>query len=269
MAKPLIVANWKMHKTVSDVAASIGALRARIDVLQAVDLVIAPAATALDRAGQLIGDAPLALAAQNCHWEPSGAYTGEISVPQLVDVRCTYCLAGHSERRQGFGETNEHVKRKAAALLAAGLSPIICVGETFPERRAGKTEQVVAEQVTVALHGLAPSHLARVVLAYEPVWAIGTGKTATPTEASTVHRFLRRLIEHDHGTAASAIPILYGGSVSPDTIGGLLTQSDIDGALVGGASLNVSTLLAILERAAHVDRQAPPSGSTYPMRSLA
>ncbi|MEO5658043.1 MAG: triose-phosphate isomerase [Nitrospiria bacterium] len=271
MAKPLIIANWKMHKTVADVAAALEMLLGHRAALQEVDLVIAPPTTALDRAGRALAGSPIALAAQNCHWEPAGAYTGEVSVPQVAEVGCTYGLVGHSERRQGCGETNEQVRRKTAALLAAGLTPILCVGESFAERRAGKTEQVVAEQISVALQGLPASQAARLVVAYEPVWAIGTGKTATPAEAATVHRFLRRLIEQDHGPQAAAAPILYGGSVSPDTIEGLLAQAEIGGALVGGASLNISTLLAILQRAALAGRQVPPSqsGSPLPIRSLA
>ncbi len=270
MPRPLIVANWKMHKTVAEAVRALDALRAREDLLRAVDLVVAAPATALDRAARAVAGAAIALAAQNCHWEPSGAYTGELSVPQLADVGCTYGLVGHSERRQGFGETNEQVRRKTAALLAAGLRPIVCLGETFVERRAGKTEQVVAEQASIALQGLADAQVSRVVIAYEPVWAIGTGKTASPDEAATVHRFLRRLITHDHGDAALAVPILYGGSVSPETVEGLLAHPDIHGALVGGASLNVSTLVAILERAARAGvRGSEPSLSTHasPSRS--
>jgi triosephosphate isomerase len=177
-------------------------------------------------------------------------------------VGCAYCLVGHSERRQRFGETNDHAKRKTAALLAAGLTPVLCVGETVAERRAGKTEQVVAEQVSIALQGLASDRVARVVVAYEPVWAIGSGQTATPAEAAAVHRFIRRLIGSDHGKATSGPRILYGGSVSPETIGGLLDQPDINGALVGGASLTMTTFLAILERAAQRNSGALPSASS-------
>src|SRR3990170_1175407 len=148
MPRPLIVANWKMHKTVAEAVLALAALRAREDLLRAVELVVAAPAPALDRAARAVAGAAIALAAQNCHWEPSGAYTGELSVPQLADVGGAYGLVGHSERRQGFGETNEQVRRKTAALLAAGLRPIVCLGETFVERRAGKTEQVVAEQAS-------------------------------------------------------------------------------------------------------------------------
>ncbi|MFZ5876816.1 MAG: triose-phosphate isomerase [Nitrospirota bacterium] len=260
-APPLIIANWKMHKTVAETVAAITALRGRPDLLAAVDVVLAPSATALDAARQAIAGDRIGLGAQTCHWEPDGAYTGELSVPQLADVGCGYCLVGHSERRQGFGETNDHARRKIAALLAAGLTPVLCVGETVAERRAGKTEQVVAEQVSIALQGLAADRVARVVVAYEPVWAIGSGKTATPAEVVTVHRFIRRLIVADHGDAAGALRILYGGSVSPETIGGLLEQSDINGALVGGASLKMTTFLAILERAAQRNSGPLPSAS--------
>ncbi len=267
MALPLIIANWKMNKTVSEAVQALDALRARTDLLRAVDVVVAPSATALDRAAQVVAGSRIALASQNCYWEAAGAYTGEIAVPQLADVGCAYGLVGHSERRQGFGETNDQVRRKTAALLAAGLTPILCVGETFPERRAGKTEQVVAEQVSVALQGASDPQIARLIIAYEPVWAIGTGKTASPAEAASVHRFLRRLITHDHGEHAASVRILYGGSVSPDTVEGLLAEPDIDGALVGGASLDVQTLLAILERAAGVKERGAGSGESSRLAS--
>jgi triosephosphate isomerase len=270
---PLVIANWKMHKTVAETVDAINALRGRAELLAAVDIVLAPSATALDAARQAIAGDRIGLGAQTCHWEPDGAYTGELSVSQLADVGCAYCLVGHSERRHGFGETNDHAKRKTAALLAAGLTPVLCVGETVAERRAGKTEQVVAEQVSIALQGLAADRVARVVVAYEPVWAIGSGKTATPAEVVAVHRFIRRLIASDHGEAAGGLRILYGGSVSPETIGGLLDQPDIGGALVGGASLKITTFLAILERAAQRNSgplpSASPRSTPTPARSFA
>jgi triosephosphate isomerase len=262
--KPLVIANWKMHKTVAEAVAVVQALGTRRDLLAGVDVVVAPSATALDAVHRAATGTPLALAAQNCHWELSGAYTGEISIAQLADVGCVYCLVGHSERRQSFGETNDQARRKTAALLAAGLTPVLCVGETFAERRAGKTEQVVAEQVSIALQGLPPAQVERLVVAYEPVWAIGSGKTAAPHEAVAVHRFVRRLLTHDYGDTAGAIRILYGGSVSPETVGGLLAQPDINGALVGGASLNITTFLGILERAAQRNGGALPSASNRP-----
>jgi triosephosphate isomerase len=263
MSRPLIVANWKMHKTVTEAVAALEALRARLDLLAVVDVVVAPSATGLDRAAQTVAGSRIAIASQNTHWESAGAYTGEISVAQAADAGCTYGLAGHSERRQSCGESNDQVRRKVAALLTAGLTPILCVGETFTERRAGKTEQVVAEQVTVALQGVSGGDVARLVIAYEPVWAIGTGKTATPGEAATVHGFLRRLLLSEYGDAARSVRVLYGGSVSPETVDGLLAQPEIHGALVGGASLNMSTLLAILERAA----QAAPRGEKRDLTS--
>lgn len=255
---PLIIANWKMHKTVAECVAAAETLRSRSDLLALVDVVLAPPATALDAVHRALAGGRLGLAAQTCHWESSGAYTGEISVLQLADVGCASCLVGHSERRQHAGETNDQVRRKTSALLAGGLTPVLCVGETFAERRAGKTEQVVAEQVSIAVQGLAPAQAQRVVVAYEPVWAIGSGKAATPAEAAAVHQFIRRLLTEDYGDAAGGIRILYGGSVSPETIGGLLGQPDINGALVGGASLNVTTFLGILERAARGDSGASP-----------
>lgn len=270
---PLVIANWKMHKTVAEGVAAVEALRVRADLLAAVDVVLAPSATALDAVHRTMAGTRLALAAQTCHWEPSGAYTGELAVSQLADVGCAYCLVGHSERRQNFGETNEHARRKTAALLAAGFTPVLCVGETFAERRAGKTEQVVAEQVSIAVQGLTPAQAERLVVAYEPVWAIGSGKAATPAEAAAVHRFVRRLLVHDYGAAAGTIRILYGGSVSPETIAALLAQPDINGALVGGASLNTTTFIGILERAAQRESGASPPASNRvtptPARSFA
>jgi triosephosphate isomerase len=262
-----------MHKTVAEGVAAVEALRVRADLLAAVDVVLAPSATALDAVHRAMAGTRLALAAQTCHWEPSGAYTGELAVSQLADVGCAYCLVGHSERRQNFGETNEHARRKTAALLAAGFTPVLCVGETFAERRAGKTEQVVAEQVSIAVQGLTPAQAERLVVAYEPVWAIGSGKAATPAEAAAVHRFVRRLLVHDYGAAAGTIRILYGGSVSPETIAALLAQPDINGALVGGASLNTTTFIGILERAAQRESGASPPASNRvtptPARSFA
>jgi triosephosphate isomerase len=243
---------------VAECVAAVEALRGRPDLLAAVDVVLAPSATALDAVHRAMVGSRLSLAAQNCHWESSGAYTGEIAVSQLADVGCTYSLVGHSERRQHFGESNDQVRRKTASLLAAGLTPVVCVGESFAERRAGKTEQVVAEQVSIAVQGLAPVQAQRLVVAYEPVWAIGAGKTATPAEAAAVHRFVRQLLTEDYKDAAGGIRILYGGSVSPETIGGLLAQPDINGALVGGASLNVTTFIGTLERAARGDSGASP-----------
>lgn len=257
-AAPLIIANWKMHKTVAECVAAVEALRNRSDLLAAVDVVLAPPATALEAVHRAMAGSRLSLAAQTCHWESSGAYTGEIAVPQLADVGCAYCLAGHSERRQQGGESNDQVRRKTASLLAAGLTPVVCVGESFAERRAGKTEQVVAEQASIAVQGLTLAQVQRLVVAYEPVWAIGSGKTATPAEAAAVHRFVRRLLIEDYGDAGGAIRILYGGSVSPETIEGLLAQPDINGALVGGASLNITTFIGILERAARGDSGASP-----------
>jgi triosephosphate isomerase len=186
------------------------------------------------------------LGAQNMHWEAEGAFTGEVSPVHLRDAGCTHVILGHSERRQLFGETDEGVERKARAAFAHGLTPIVCVGETLAERESGRTMEVVERQLERALRGLTSAQVATGVIAYEPVWAIGTGRNATPGQAQEVHAALRRLAARSHGEpAAAAVRILYGGSVKPDNAGALMAQPDVDGALVGGASLDAGSFLKI------------------------
>jgi len=247
----LIAGNWKLH---GDVETSVGLARAvmhRLERNDPVEVVVAPVFTALWAVHQALGDsARVGLAAQDVFWEDAGAFTGEVSAPLLKDVGCEYVIVGHSERRHEFGEQNEHVRRKVGALLGHGLSPIVCIGETLEQREAGETEQVVLGQLDAALEGLSADALRRLVVAYEPVWAIGTGRTASPEDAQAVHAALRkRIAERFDEPTAGELRILYGGSVKPKNAAELLAQADIDGALVGGASLDADSFLAIVDAA--------------------
>jgi triosephosphate isomerase (TIM) len=228
----LIAGNWKMYKTSSETGEFCRALRDALGEVEGVDVAVCPPFTALASAVQALADTEIAVAAQNVHWEPEGAYTGEISAPMLVELGVYGAIVGHSERRQYFGETDETVGRRASAALEAGLSVIACVGELDEERERGETEEVLRRQ-------LAPLEAHdNLVIAYEPVWAIGTGKTATPELAQEAHAFVKSLID---------VPVLYGGSVKPDNAAELLAQPDVDGALVGGASLEVDSFVAICQ----------------------
>jgi triosephosphate isomerase len=244
---PIIAGNWKMHKTVGEAFALASELRRELASVPEVEVVLAPPYTALHAVARILQGSTLQLSAQNCHYEPSGAYTGEISPPMLADVGCAYCIIGHSERRQLFGETDEGVNRRAHALQAAGIRPILCIGETLAEREAGKTYEVVERQLGAGLRGLDAEEVATGLIAYEPVWAIGTGRNATPDQAQDVHAFLRGCLTkwYDAPTAA-ATRIQYGGSVKPGNIGELMAQPDIDGALVGGASLEADSFIRIV-----------------------
>jgi triosephosphate isomerase len=230
----LIAGNWKMYKTASETAEFCRALRDALSDLDGVEVAVCPPFTGLAPAVQALADTEIAVAAQNVHWEPEGAYTGEISAPMLVDLGVYGAIVGHSERRQHFGETDETVGRRATAALDAGLSVIACVGELEEEREGGETEDVLRRQ-------LAPLEAHdNLVVAYEPVWAIGTGKTATPELAQDAHAFVKSLLD---------VPVLYGGSVKPENAAELLAQPDVDGALVGGASLEVDSFVAICRAA--------------------
>ncbi|MCA9510347.1 MAG: triose-phosphate isomerase [Myxococcales bacterium] len=234
-----------MHKTTGEALAFVDAflpLVAGADV----DVVLAPTFTALHAVGKAIAGSRVALAAQNVSAEPKGAFTGEISTEMLRDVGCAYAIVGHSERRALYGETSELVARKAQALLAAGMRPIVCVGETLEEREAGRVEAVVGEQLAGSLAGIADDRAAEVVVAYEPVWAIGTGRTATPEIAQEVHAFVRTRLRERFGAGGDAIRIQYGGSVKPDNVAELMAQPDIDGGLVGGASLEPESFASIV-----------------------
>jgi triosephosphate isomerase (TIM) len=233
----LIAGNWKMYKTASETGEFCRDLREALVGLEGVDVAVCPPFTGLAPAVQALADTEIAVAAQSVHWEPEGAYTGEVSAPMLVDLGVYGAIVGHSERRQYFGETDETVGRRAAAALAAGLSVIACVGELEDERERGETEAVLRRQLEpLEAHD-------RLVIAYEPVWAIGTGKTATPETAQEAHAFIKTLLD---------VPVLYGGSVKADNAADLLTQPDVDGALVGGASLELDSFVAICQAGASI-----------------
>ena len=245
--KPMIAGNWKMYKTCPEAEDTAGALVQKISDAAGVDIMIAPPATALTSVSRIIRDTPVDLGAQNLFWEDEGAYTGEISGPMLVSAGCRYVIIGHSERRQYFGETDETVNKKINAALAAGLVPVICVGETESERDADKTFSILDKQMENGLEGLTADAFKPALIAYEPVWAIGTGRTATPEQAQEVHARLRSFLEKRFGEqTAEATRILYGGSVKPDNISKLMALPDIDGALVGGASLKPDTFSEII-----------------------
>lgn len=246
---PLVAGNWKMHRTVSESVELARTVMHRLDRGARAEVVIAPVFTALHPVHEALGEAArVHLAAQDVYWEAEGAFTGEVSAPLLKDVGCTYVIVGHSERRHLFGETDDAVRRKVGALLSHGLSPIICVGETLEQREAEQTEAVVLGQLDRAVSGL--STLERIVIAYEPVWAIGTGRTAQPSDAQAVHAALRaRLASRFTPGQATGVRILYGGSVKPANAAELLGQPDIDGALVGGASLDADSFLSIVQAA--------------------
>ncbi len=248
MRTPIIAGNWKLNNTVSESISLTTALEPLIAGCTDVEIVVAPPFTALASVGHIIADSNIHLAAQDVYWEDSGAFTGEISAPMLKDVGCDYVIIGHSERRQYFGETNESVNQKVKAVLAQGLKPIICVGEQLEERESGQTEAVIERHITGSIAGLSAADLLSCVIAYEPVWAIGTGKTATPDHAQKVHAFIRGLLTAAHSAeVASQLRIQYGGSVKPENVSELMAQRDVDGALVGGASLDAQSFAQIVK----------------------
>jgi len=249
--KPLIVGNWKMNKTASEAAVLIRDLRERVPASPHADVVLAPPFTALESARNALGPSSwVSLGAQDIHWEDHGAFTGEVSAPMLRDIGCHYVIVGHSERRMYFGERDEHIQKKVRAALRHGLSPILCVGESLADREAGQTESVITSQLSGSLAGLTTQDLATVTIAYEPVWAIGTGRSATTEQAVIVHRSIRLFVETGwNSDIASAIRILYGGSVTPQNIESFLVSDAIDGALVGGACLNPDSFATIINLA--------------------
>lgn len=239
---PLIAGNWKMHKTGSQATEAAARLKDLIRGAAGVEVMIAPTFTALYPVAQTLKGTAIALGAQNLHWEKQGAFTGEISADMLADSGCSHVIIGHSERRQMFGESDQTVNRKIPAALAANLVPVFCIGETEGQREAGETFSILDKQVRDGLKNVVFSDPADLVVAYEPVWAIGTGKTATREQAQEAHRFIRSLLEPLFGKPfADAVRILYGGSVKPDNIRALMEMPDVDGALVGGASLDPET----------------------------
>jgi triosephosphate isomerase len=246
MRVPVIAGNWKMHKSSGEAVSLARAIKAGTVGGTRCQVVLAPPFTALAAVASEIKGTPLILAAQSVHWEPKGAFTGEISVPMLQDIGCGMVIIGHSERRQYFGETDAAVNRRARAVLNSTLQPIVCIGETLAEREAGKHHSVVAQQLAGGLDGLTGQDLLRIILAYEPVWAIGTGRTASPETAQEMHSLIRERLSAQFGREAQEVRILYGGSVKPENIDALMLQPDIDGALVGGACLEAESFLRII-----------------------
>ncbi len=243
---PFIAGNWKMNKTIPDAVDLVKALREESTELEEAELVVIPPFTALSEVKKEIEGSSIRLGAQNMFWEDEGAYTGEVSPGMLKDAGCQYVVIGHSERRQYFGETDETVNKKIKAALAHELLPIMCIGESIEEREKGETINKVETQITEGLKGFSEEEFSRIIIAYEPIWAIGTGLTATPEQAEEVHRFIReKLIERYGNEKASYAIILYGGSVKPDNTFSLLTEKDINGALVGGASLEADSFIQI------------------------
>jgi triosephosphate isomerase (TIM) len=243
---PFIAGNWKMHMTRAEAGSLLAAVAKGAPGAAPAELVVLPPFTALEEAARRLAGSLVAFGAQNLHWEAKGAFTGEISGPMLADAGCRYVTIGHSERRQYFGETDESVQRKTAAALKAGLRPIVCVGETLAQREAGQTMNVIGSQLDKGLAGLGSDQIGAVVLAYEPVWAIGTGRTASPGQAEEVHAFIRSRLQQKYGNpVADCAIILYGGSVKIASAYSLFKEQNIDGFLVGGASLEAESFLAI------------------------
>src|SRR5437867_11959107 len=249
--KLIIAGNWKMYKTASEALALVNALKREVEgVLEHVEIVVCPPFTVLYAVSTILQDSDIKLGAQNVHWEKEGAFTGEIAPGMLKELFVRYAIVGHSERRQLFGETDAGVNKRAKAALKNGLRPIVCVGETLQHRDAGMTQAVVIEQLEGSLAGFTKDDILESVIAYEPVWAIGTGRNATPEQAQEVHRFIREMVERTFdATTAAKVRIQYGGSVKPANAADLLSQPDVDGALVGGASLDVKGFADIVRSA--------------------
>ncbi len=246
--KPVIAGNWKMYKTQAEVIGTIEELRALVEGYAEVEVVVCPTFTSLPAAANALRGSSIGLGAQNVHWEEEGAFTGEISTEMLLDVGCQYAIIGHSERRQHFSESDEMVSRKLQKLIQTPLTPILCVGETLEEREAERVEEVVLGQLERALAGLTVESVFRIIIAYEPVWAIGTGRTATPEVAEEVHSMIRGWLSETYSEdLAGGIRILYGGSVKPGNVAELMAQPDIDGALVGGASLDSQSFAQLVK----------------------
>jgi triosephosphate isomerase len=246
--KPIIAGNWKMYKTVAEARKlALDVRNGSLGVSDSLDVVLCPAFGSLQAVGEVLRGSKIKVGAQDCFWEDEGAFTGEVSPAMLKDLGCQYTIVGHSERRSFFGETDASVARKARSLVRLEISPIVCVGERLEEREAGATQSVVRGQLLGSLRDMGAAEILRTVIAYEPVWAIGTGKTASPAQAQEVHAFIRNILIDIYGLeVALRIRIQYGGSVKPDNIGALMAQPDIDGALVGGASLDAVSFTKIL-----------------------
>ncbi len=246
--KPIIAGNWKMNKTSKEARDLAEKLIPLVSGVNNRDIVLAPPFTALPTVAGVIKGTGIALGAQNMSWEDKGAFTGEISAEMLLELGCKYVIIGHSERRQYFGETDETVNKKLRQALNKGLLPIVCAGETLKEREAGKANEVIERQITGALKGITAAEMRKIVIAYEPVWAIGTGKTATTEQANEIHSFIRGKIKAVYGEeVADSLRIQYGGSVTPENVSALMAMPDIDGALVGGASLKPESFAALVK----------------------
>ena len=256
MRKLIIAGNWKLNKTSHEAIELVTLLKRELSDIISVDIVVCPPATALSDVHDVLTDSNIALGAQNIYWEDSGAFTGEISAPFLKDIGVQFVIIGHSERRQYFGETDETVNKRLAAALKHGLTPIVCVGEILKEREEGRTFEVLEKQCRGGLEGLESKEVEKIIFAYEPVWAIGTGKTATPAQAQEAHKFIRALLAdlYDKDTAQT-VRIQYGGSVKPENSAHLMSQPDIDGALVGGASLKAETFSEIIKNSCTVSQK--------------
>jgi len=247
MRRPVIAGNWKMFKTAQEARDLVTTLIPLVENNTEVDVVVAPVFTVLGAVKPILEGTTVKLSAQDCFWEEEGAFTGEISPKFLVDAGCTHVIIGHSERRQYFFETNETVNKKLKAALSARLTPLFCLGETLEQRENGSTFDIIRQQLSEGLTGITGDAIGAVVIAYEPVWAIGTGKTASDEQAQEVHSFIRKYLSDTYGkNIADSTRILYGGSVKPDNVRGLMSQPDIDGALVGGASLKADSFAAIV-----------------------
>lgn len=248
MRKPVIAGNWKMYKTLSDAVTTAVDLKPLVANANHCEVVIAPVFTAIKTVADRLEGSNIKVAGQNCATQNEfGAHTGEIAPAMLKDVGCSHVIIGHSERRQFYGETDSSVNKKAKATIASGMTAIVCVGEMLADRESGNAENVVKGQLESSLDGLTVADMERIIIAYEPVWAIGTGKTATPEQAQEMHGHIRQTVENTHGKAvAEAVRILYGGSVKPDNIATLMSQADVDGALVGGASLEAVSFSQIV-----------------------
>ena len=248
--KPIIAGNWKLNKTLKEAIELVTLLKRRIGDLQNVEIVVCPPYTALSEVSEILMECDIRLGAQDIYWEEKGAFTGEVSASLVKDAGAQYVIIGHSERRQFFHETDETVNKKTKAALKSHLTPIVCVGETLSERESKKTFKVIETQLKGGFVNLSPEEMKQLVIAYEPVWAIGTGKVATPEQAQEIHAFIRKELSEAFGSeVAQNMRILYGGSVKPDNISSLMGEADIDGALVGGASLDANQFSEIVRGA--------------------
>lgn len=247
MRRIIIAGNWKMNKNIGESIDLANSIKRSLYDVEDVEIVVCPPFTSLSDVNEITMETNIKLGAQDCFWEKEGAFTGEISASMLKNVGCEYCIIGHSERRQFFGETNETVNKKLKSLLKENLKPIVCVGEKLEERKSGRTFDVIKDHVLNSLAGISKEDMLRTVVAYEPVWAIGTGVNATKEQAEEAHKYIRKLLAEMHGDeTAKSVRIQYGGSVKPENIKELISQEDVDGALVGGASLKADSFIQLI-----------------------